>query len=59
MMNILKIGIGTGIAVGAAGFAYALAIRPWQSSYPTFGQKHGTKEMENGCMFARQRSAIL
>jgi len=30
MMNILKIGIGTGIAVGVAGFAYALVIRPWQ-----------------------------
>jgi hypothetical protein len=30
MMNIRKIGIGTGIAVGVAGFAYALVIRPWQ-----------------------------
>jgi hypothetical protein len=30
MMNILKIGIGTGIAVGVAGLAYALVIRPWQ-----------------------------
>jgi hypothetical protein len=30
MTNIGKIGIGTGIAVGVAGFAYALVIRPWQ-----------------------------
>jgi hypothetical protein len=29
-MNILKIGIGTGITVGVAGFAYAVVIRPWQ-----------------------------
>jgi hypothetical protein len=30
MTSMLKIGIGTGIAVGVAGFAYALVIRPWQ-----------------------------
>jgi len=30
MMDILKIGIGIGIAVGVAGFVYALVIRPWQ-----------------------------
>jgi len=30
MMDILKIGIGIGIAVGVAGFVYASVIRPWQ-----------------------------
>jgi hypothetical protein len=30
MMDVLKIGIGIGIAVGVAGFVYALVIRPWQ-----------------------------
>jgi hypothetical protein len=30
MMDILKVGIGIGIAVGVAGFVYALGIRPWQ-----------------------------
>jgi len=30
MTDILKIGIGIGIAVGVAGFVYALVIRPWQ-----------------------------
>jgi hypothetical protein len=30
MMELRKIGIGTGIAVGVAGFVYALAIRPRQ-----------------------------
>jgi len=30
MMDILKIGIGIGIAVGVVGFVYALVIRPWQ-----------------------------
>ena len=29
-MNIRKIGLGTGVAVGVAGFVYALVIRPWQ-----------------------------
>jgi hypothetical protein len=29
MMDIFKIGIGIGIAVGVAGFVYALVIRPW------------------------------
>ena len=28
-MDILRIGIGTVIAVGVAGFVYALVIRPW------------------------------
>ena len=31
-MNKLKVGIGIGITVGVAGFAYALLIRPWQLS---------------------------
>ena len=30
MTDILKIGIGIGMAVGVAGFVYALVIRPWQ-----------------------------
>jgi hypothetical protein len=30
MMKTRKIGIGTGITVGVAGFAYAVVIRPWQ-----------------------------
>ena len=29
MMDILRIGFGIGIAVGVAGFVYALVIRPW------------------------------